>query len=160
MRHAAWRLSSHEPERRPRAGNGTIATVSVTAEQRTRLAYERYSAGDLTGMLELFDPAVEVFVAPPNFESGTYRGHAEYRALVDRWGASWDEMRVEPGKLETAGDWVLACVEYIGLGKGSSVEVTQPSWELSQWPAGLCVRYEVYWDRAEGLAAFAERARG
>ena len=39
-------------------------------------------------MLELFDPEVEVFVAPPNFESGTYRGHEEYGALLERWGAS------------------------------------------------------------------------
>ena len=38
------------------------------------------------------------------------------------------------------------------------MEVTQPSWEVSQWPDGLCVRYEVYWDRDEGLAAFAERS--
>lgn len=134
--------------------------MSESPEQRTRLAYERYSAGDLPGMLELFDPAVEVFVAPPNFESGTYRGHTEYGALVERWGAPWDEMRVEPRALEMAGDWVLACVEYIGLGSGSSVEVTQRSWELSHWPAGLCVRYEVYWDQAEELAAFAERAPG
>ncbi len=40
-------------------------------------------------------------------------------------------MRVEPRALETAGRWVFAWVEYIGLGSGSSVEVTQPSWELS-----------------------------
>ena len=53
-----------------------------------------------TAMLELFDPAVEVFVAPPNFESGTYRGHEEYRALLERWGVSWDEMRMEPQRPE------------------------------------------------------------
>ena len=132
--------------------------MSESAEQRTRLAYERYSAGDLTGMLELFDADVEVFVAPPNFESGTYRGRQEYHALIQRWGAVWDEMRVEPRSMEMAGHWVLAFVEYIGLGKGSSVEVTQPSWEVSHWPSGLCVRYEVYWDRAEGLAAFARHS--
>ena len=134
--------------------------MSDSPEQLTRLAYERYSAGDVPGMLDLFDPEVEVVVAPPNFESGTYRGHAEYGALLQRWGAVWDEMRVEPRTLEATGDWVLAFVEYIGLGKGSSVEVTQPSWEVSQWPDGLCVRYEVYWDRDSGLAAFAERSRG
>jgi len=131
--------------------------MSESPEQLTRLAYKRYSAGEVTGMLELFDPAVEVFVAPPNFESGTYHGHEEYGALLERWGAVWDEMRVEPRSLETAGRWVLAWVEYIGLGTGSSVEVTQPSWELSHWPEGLCTRYEVYWDQAEGLAAFAGR---
>jgi ketosteroid isomerase-like protein len=129
--------------------------VSESPAERCRLAYERYSAGDIEGMLELFDPEVEVYVAPPNFESGTYRGHGEYLQLLQRWGASWDEMRTVPKELRAEGDWVLALVEYVGLGTGSSVEVTQPSWELSHWPAGLCRRYEVYWDAAQGQSAFA-----
>lgn len=132
--------------------------VNGSVEERCRLAYDRYCAGDFAAMLELFDPDVEVIVAPPNFESGTYRGHAEYLQLVERWGASWDEMQASPVELAVAGSWVLAIVEYRGLGKGSSVEVTQRSWELSHWPAGYCVRYEVYWDEASGRAAFSEHA--
>ncbi len=132
--------------------------MSGSPEEVCRLAYERYSAGDIAAMLELFDPEVEVYVAPPNFESGTYRGHQEYLGLLERWGSSWDEMRAEPRGLTVKGDWVLAVVEYIGLGAGSSVEVTQRSWELSHWPAGACVRYEVYWDEADGRAAFSRHA--
>ena len=123
------------------------------------MAYARYSAGEIDAMLELFHPAVEVFVAPPNFESGTYRGHDEYGALLERWGASWDEMRMEPGRLSVSGRLGARVVEYIGRGKGSSVEVTQRSWELSHWPAGGCLRYEVYWDEAEGLVRL-RQARG
>ena len=40
-------------------------------------------------------------------------------------------MRVEPIELSGRGDWVLPIVEYIGLGKGSSVEIPSRSWELS-----------------------------
>jgi hypothetical protein len=76
----------------------------------------------------------------------------------ERWGASWDEMRAVARRVDVAGDWVLAFVEYIGLGTGSAVEITQPWWELSHWPDGLCRRYEVYWDEADGLAAFARHA--
>jgi ketosteroid isomerase-like protein len=133
-----------------------MARVSESPEELCRLAYVRYSDGDHDRLMELFDPAVEVFVAPPNFESGTYRGHDEYRGLLERWGASWDEMRVVPKQMSVAGDWVLAVVEYVGRGAGSSVEITQRSWELSHWPEGRCRRYEVYWDADQGLAAFAE----
>ena len=56
--------------------------MSGSPEELCRLAYERYSAGEIDAMLELFHPEVEVFVAPPNFESGTYRGHEEYRNLL------------------------------------------------------------------------------
>jgi ketosteroid isomerase-like protein len=125
-------------------------------EPPVREAYERYSAGDFAGLLELFSPEIEVYVAPPNFESGTYRGHEEYLALIQRWGENWDEMRNEPQSLEINGDWALAHTLYIGKGKGSTVEVTQPSWELSRWRDGLCREYRVYWDRTEGLAAFDE----
>ncbi len=55
-------------------------------------------------------------MAPPNFESGTYRGR----------------------------------------GKGSTVEVTQASWELSLSQDGQCTAYRVYGDRDEGLQAFEE----
>jgi ketosteroid isomerase-like protein len=120
-------------------------------------AYTRFSDGDLDGLLVLFHPEVEVFVAPPNFESGTYRGRAEYRGLLERWSASWDEMRIEPRALDAEGDWILARVDYVGRGEGSGVEVTQPSWELSLWEAGLCTRYEVYWEPEQGERAFSQR---
>lgn len=123
-------------------------------EPPVRQAYELYSQGDFPGLLALFDPDIEVYVAPPNFESGTYHGHEEYLELVQRWGENWDEMRIEPRAIEMKGDWALASVEYIGRGKGSTVEVTQASWELSLWQDGQCTAYRVYWDRDEGLHAF------
>jgi ketosteroid isomerase-like protein len=119
-----------------------------------KVAYERYSGGDFDGLLELFHPEVEVYVAPPNFESGTYEGHQQYRDLIDRWGAPWEEMRITTGRMEAAGEWILAEVRYTGRGKASEVEVTQPSWELSLWRDGLCTRYEVYWDERQGERAF------
>jgi ketosteroid isomerase-like protein len=67
-------------------------------------AYETYSRGDFEALLGFFDPAIEVYVAPPNFESGTYRGHAEYLRLIERWGAAWEEMRTEPRGTEVAGE--------------------------------------------------------
>jgi len=123
-------------------------------ERLCRMAYERYSDGDFDALLELFHPDVEVVVAPPNFESGTYHGHDEYRGLVERWAASWDEMRIEPRTIESRGDWVLACVDYVGRGQGSGVEVSQASWELSFWQQGSCRRYLVYWDAEQGRNAF------
>jgi ketosteroid isomerase-like protein len=131
--------------------------LATDHDQLCRLAYARYSDGDFDAQLELFDPAVEVYVAPPNFESGTYRGHTEYRALIERWGAVWEEMRITVRRMEVVGDWILASVEYAGQGKGSALEVTQRSWELSRWQRGRCTRYEVYWNAEQGERAFAER---
>lgn len=137
--------------------------MSERAIDTCRRAYELYGSGDIEAMLELFAPDVEVYVAPPNFESGTYRGRDEYAALLTRWGAEWESMRIKPRELtlgagfDDDASWVLAMVDYHGRGQGSALEVDQPSWEVSLWRGGLCVRYEVYWEEAAGEAAFAER---
>jgi ketosteroid isomerase-like protein len=122
-----------------------------------RQAYELYGQGRFDDMLELFAADVEVYVAPPNIESGTYSGRTAYRQLIERWGGSWSEMTIEPQSMELAGEWVLAMVEYYGRTLDSDLEVRQTSWEASRWRDGQVQRYEVYWDPEQGRAAFAER---
>jgi ketosteroid isomerase-like protein len=124
-----------------------------------RRAYELYGEGRFDEMLELFAADVEVYVAPPNIESGTYSGRASLRQLIERWGGSWSEMVIQPQSMELAGDWVLAKVEYHGRTRDADLEVRQMSWELSLWRDGQVQRYEVYWDPEQGRAAFAERER-
>jgi ketosteroid isomerase-like protein len=134
----------------------------VTAEDPLALcrrAYELYGQGRFDEMLELFANDVDVYVAPPNFESGTYSGRNSYRQLITRWGSAWSEMVIEPQSMDLAGDWVLAQVEYHGRTRDADLEVRQMSWELSLWREGQVQRYEVYWDPAQGRAAFAERKR-
>jgi ketosteroid isomerase-like protein len=123
-----------------------------------RRAYDFYGQGRFDEMLELFAVDVEVYVAPPNFESGTYTGRDSYRRLIERWGGSWTQMVIEPQSMELAGDWVLAMVEYRGRTRDDDLEVRQMSWEASLWRGGQVRRYEVYWDAGQGRAAFAERA--
>jgi ketosteroid isomerase-like protein len=122
-----------------------------------RRAYELYGRGRFDEMLELFGADVEVYVAPPNFESGTYHGRRAYRQLIERWGGAWSEMVIAPQSMDLAGEWVLATVEYRGRTPDSDLEVRQISWELSLWRDGQVQRYEVYWDPEQGRAAFAER---
>jgi ketosteroid isomerase-like protein len=122
-----------------------------------RRAYELYGRGEFDDMLDLFSEDVEVYVGPPNIESGTYRGRQTYRELIERWGGSWSEMVIEPQSMKLVGEWVLAQVEYHGRTRDGDLEVRQQSWELSLWRDGQVQRYEVYWDAAQGRAAFAER---
>ena len=134
-----------------------MSDVSDDALALCRRAYELYGQGRFDEMLELFADDVEVYVAPPNFESGTYQGRGAYRALIERWGGAWTEMVIEPQSMELAGDWVLAKVEYRGRTRDADLEVRQLSWELSLWRDDQVRRYEVYWDPKQGQAAFADR---
>ena len=125
---------------------------------RCRQAYEAFSDGDLERMLTLFDPEIDVYVAPPNFESGRYHGREEYRRLLERWGSAWTEMRIEIDEIGSSGEWILARVTYRGKVAGAEAVVEQPSWEASRWIDGTCRSYEVYWDREAGEGAFARLA--
>ena len=133
--------------------------MSDSALDLCRRAYELYGRGDFDALLELFAADVVVYVAPPNFESGTYNGRDSYRRLIERWGASWSTMVIEPVSLTAAGDWVLATVDYRGCPRNSEIEVRQQSWELSLWRGGACHKYQVYWDPEDGRRAFAEVER-
>jgi ketosteroid isomerase-like protein len=127
------------------------------ARDLCRQAYDLYGKGDFDAMMELFGEDVEVYVAPPNIESGTYRGRAAYRSLIERWGASWSEMSIEPQSMKPVGEWILAKVQYRGRTPESDLEIRQPSWELSLWRDGQVRKYEVYFDAEQGPRAFAER---
>ena len=124
---------------------------------RCKRAYDLYGRGQFDEMLELFADDVEVYVGPPNIESGTYTGRDTYRRLIERWGGSWSEMRIEPLSMKAAGEWVLAKVEYQGRTTDGDLEISQSSWELSLWRDGQVRRYEVYWDPEQGRTAFGER---
>jgi ketosteroid isomerase-like protein len=120
-------------------------------------AYDLYGRGQFDEMLQLFAEDVEVYVGPPNIESGTYQGRDTYRRLIERWGGSWSEMRIEPQSMKAVGEWVLAKVDYHGRTREADLKISQASWELSLWREGQVRRYEVYWDPEQGRAAFAER---
>jgi ketosteroid isomerase-like protein len=134
-----------------------ICRMEQDSLERCKRAYDLYGRGEFDAMLELFGEEVEVYVAPPNFESGTYTGRESYRRLIERWGGSWSEMRIEPISMKAVGEWVLARVEYQGRTRDGDLEIRQPSWELSLWRGGQVRRYEVYWDADQGRGAFAER---
>jgi ketosteroid isomerase-like protein len=95
--------------------------------ERCKRAYDLYGRGEFDAMLELFGEDVEVYVAPPNFESGSYRGRESYRRLIERWGGSWSEMRIEPLSMKAVGEWVLAKVEYQGRSRDGELEIRQTS---------------------------------
>ena len=82
--------------------------MSDPALDLCRRAYKLYGRGDFDALLELFAADVVVYVAPPNFESGTYNGRDSYRRLIERWGASWSTMVIEPYTTYTEQD-VLDC---------------------------------------------------
>ena len=123
---------------------------------------EAWSRQDFDLTLLVFDPEVEVCLpeASPAAASSTeldqqrlYRGHAGFRRFSEVWNEPWDESRLEPGELIDFGDRILILCRWVGRGRGSGVEVTQPVAMLNTLRKGSVVRWQAWWDWSEGLEA-------
>jgi hypothetical protein len=75
-----------------------------------RRAYDPYGQGRFDEMLELFAVDVEVYVGPPNLESGTYRRRLPPADRPLGRVVVRDENRAPVAG--AAGEWVLAKVRY------------------------------------------------
>ena len=61
-----------------------------------RRSTDAYNRRDVDGMLENWAPdAMLDWSNARSFDAGIYRGHDEIRALIERFHAAWDEVRVE-----------------------------------------------------------------
>jgi len=118
-----------------------------------RRSFERFSANDVDGVLELMDPEVQFHDVPEIPGSTTYRGHEGIR----RWWATvkepMEELRFEFVDV-TEGEEKLAVVtRAVGRGRGAGAEV---DWTFTTvWGVrdGLIYYHQGYADHAEALRA-------
>jgi ketosteroid isomerase-like protein len=113
-----------------------------------RQLYEAWLRG--ASAREWIDPDLE-YVNPPNaVEPGTVRG----RETLGRWREAYEEFRIEPERIESAGDEevvVLARVRTRGRGSGAVTETRQGYiWTVRD---GKAVRFRWFRDPDEALAA-------
>ena len=123
---------------------------------------EAWSRRDFDLTLLVFDPEVEVCLPEASAAAGSsteldqerfYRGPAGFRRFSERWNEPWDESRLEPAELFDFGDRILILCRWVGRGRGSGVEVTQPVAMLNSLRNGRVVRWQAWWDWSEALEA-------
>jgi ketosteroid isomerase-like protein len=150
---------------------GASALLRLRPDSRLRRALvgrfasaflKAWSRQDFELNLLVFDPEVEVCLpeASPAAASSTeldqerlYRGHAGFRRFTELWNEPWDESRLEPHELLDFGDRILILCRWVGRGRGSGLEVTQPVAMLNTLRKGRVVRWQAWWDWAEALEA-------
>src|SRR5688500_18818362 len=99
-----------------------------TAEQQravelVRPGFELYMAGDIEGVLELYDPEA-VVTAPDFMNPGPFHGHSGYLEWMERWNEAWESLEFEVGEIVPAGErHIVADVLVRGRGSTSGVQV-------------------------------------
>jgi ketosteroid isomerase-like protein len=127
--------------------------MSAENVEIVRCGHEAFERGDLPGLLEVMDPEIVCYTAPPLPDAAEYRGHDG----MLQWAANWIEgfadyvQRAE--SYYDAGDYVIATVYQHGRGEQSGAPVEQHFWFLHEVREGKLVRIGVHVTREQALEA-------
>jgi ketosteroid isomerase-like protein len=120
-----------------------------------RRGLDAYNRADLGAMLEMLDPAVEIYTAPGLLNSATYTGHEGWRRWIQQWDEAWEEFVVQIDAIEPVGErHVVVSVRQSGRGVGSGVVVDGELAHLYEiGDDGKATRFHLYPDRDAALNA-------
>ena len=137
--------------------------AASSPEERIALTYaawEAYSAGDIEGVLRVFDPDLVVHVPVELANSGTYRGHDEFLRWLAVWNEAWESFEMQIVNTVPVGDrQVVSHMSQTGIGRGSGIEVTREMGWLFEVRDGLTVYIELFGDVDSALEAARDRER-
>ena len=121
-----------------------------------RSIYADWERGDWNSTAYAFDPEMEFArIGRPDFAEhlGEWRGFDEMRAALLAWMRSWEDIRVQAERVIDLGDRVLVLSRQSGRGKRSGVPLDTEYGDIFTIRDGKIVRWELYMERADALAA-------
>ena len=115
-----------------------------------RRLLEACNRRDFEAMLETGDPEIEIVT----LMSGTYRGHAGWRLLIEQMAEEVSGFQFVPEDLIDVGqDRVVAVTRWVGTGRTSGIAVPNTIGFVYTLRDGLVVRQESFRNKAEALKA-------
>jgi ketosteroid isomerase-like protein len=115
-----------------------------------RRLLEASNRRDFGAMLETGDPEIEIVT----LMSGTYRGHAGWRLLIEQMAEEVSGFQFVPEDLIAVGrDRVVAVTRWVGTGRTSGIAFSQTIGFVYTFQDALVVRQESFRNRAEALKA-------
>jgi ketosteroid isomerase-like protein len=101
-------------------------------------------------MVETGDPEIEIVT----LMSGTYRGHAGWRRLIEQMAVEVSGFQFVPEDLIDVGqDRVVAVTRWVGTGRTSGIAFSHTIGFVYTLRDGLVVRQESFRNRAEAFKA-------
>jgi ketosteroid isomerase-like protein len=114
---------------------------------------QRWNAGDLDGVVELYTEDAVIVSGPDWPEQVTWEGHKGIKASLIDFGAVWESAQVELGPLERHGDKLLGRGTWRTRGAASGAEGTMPFVILFSFRDGKIAVHEWFTDYDAALAA-------
>ena len=118
-----------------------------------RAVYSAIATGDLSPLLQLCDPNVEVTEPPEIPDSSTYHGHDGIRAVFGKLQEVFPDMQFEAAEFIPSGDRVLASMQWLGTGAGSGASARVPLFHVWSFKDGRVTRIWAFLDRGQAVEA-------
>jgi ketosteroid isomerase-like protein len=88
---------------------------------------ERWNAGDVEGVVELYTEDAVIVNGPDWPEQDTRQGREGLRTSIDEWQGVWESSEVEIGRVEAFGDTVVVEGAWITRGRSSGLSGRMPA---------------------------------
>jgi ketosteroid isomerase-like protein len=121
-------------------------------EDLARLLIERWNAGDVDGVLDLYTEDATMHSGPDWPEQAVWRGHQGIRRNIEEWRGVWESSRVELQALERHGDRLVASGAWQTRGRASGVGGEMPFVILVTLRNGKIARHEWFTDHDSAVA--------
>jgi ketosteroid isomerase-like protein len=119
-----------------------------------RTAYEAFERGAMDMVSRLHDPAIEWQTSAEDPDAATHRGRVAVRRYIEGYMETFPGFRAELEECTPAPDSrVFTTVRYTGRARASGMDMDWRQSVVYTIHAGLIVRAEEYFDRAEALEA-------
>ena len=128
-----------------------MSQENVEVVQSVLAAFSRYEERSVLGLL---DPEVVFDATRRKVNPRVYIGMEGLRQILADRDEVWEVFRTEPREFIDAGDRVVVTGLWVGKGKGSGVEVQQPTVHVFTLHDGRVVRWELgHTNRSQALEA-------
>jgi ketosteroid isomerase-like protein len=91
-----------------------------------RTMAERWNAGDVDGVLELYTEDAVMLSGAEWLEQTSWHGREGIRSNIEDWRGVWESSELELGRVESFGDRVVADGSWITRGRSSGVSGRMP----------------------------------
>jgi ketosteroid isomerase-like protein len=114
---------------------------------------ERWNAGDIDGLVDLYTDDLVAKTSEDWPEQSTVKGKAAFRETIHEWLSVWESIELETDHIEAHGDRVVAQGAWRSTGRLSGVEGTMPIHIVFTMRDGRIARHEWFPDHQRALAA-------
>ncbi|MFN8159657.1 MAG: nuclear transport factor 2 family protein [Solirubrobacterales bacterium] len=127
------------------------------ARENARLveaAFREFAENGPEAAVDYLDPGVEVYSEQTFANAGRFHGVPGYLRWSARWFDAWEEFNFDIELIEPVGEsHVVVTCRQAARGKASGAPVEMRATYMFELEAGRAVRFHIYNERAEAIAA-------